>query len=271
MGFNYQLAIKRAFVHAFNVKKIIFAYPFVFLCGLIVVFSKLLALAANRWIMLSLFFLPILFSVAILYVLGIFLNQIYYKELKNAKVSYFDIMKNSFDKVLASLNISISFVLVFLIIWLIFGLLVAIKQIPHLGMFIAGILSFLPFLLIFGTILLCIVDILVLFFAAPIITFNEKKKFTLIKKIFFENFQKNVFESIFQFFIGTAFIFFALFYVYVSAKLTSFLFYIPIKEYLALKEFFVTILASLFLTPFVIFFFNFSLESYNFFQKRYQS
>jgi len=264
MTFNdLERCFKRALIFSFDKKKILFAYPFLFLCGIIFAFARSIAYSSSQWVVLSLIFLPILFSFAIIFILGVFLVKIYYSEVKNQKASYFEVMKSSFDIIIETLHISVPPIFAFVIAWVVFGLFVVIKEIPHIGWFIGVIISIIPFLIVVGSICLCIANLATLFFVTPALALKSQKKLKLVKEVF-KNFRKSIFANISFFFIASIFLAFVGLFLVISAYLTKLCFAISIDGlYIGLQWFFIMIPFVLFLTPFVIFFFNFALETYN--------
>ena len=266
--YDLEKVLKRAFKHSFQLKKIFFAYPFLFLCGLAVVLFRSIAFAATNWIVFSLIFVPIFFSISIFSILGVLLCKIYYNEVKNQKNSYIEIFKKSTLNIVDSLQITIPPFLIFLIFNLIFGLLVMIKEIPHIGSFIGSSISFLPFLLVLLTIVICIISILALFFATPGLSIKTQNKMVVLKKAY-DDFKKDLFVNIVNFLIGISAGLLAFLILFISIKLTKLCFVIPMDIYnIALQWLSIMTLFVLFLTPFVIFFFNFSMEIYNFIQTK---
>lgn len=253
----------RAVIHTFDKKKILFTLPFLFLCGVSVVFCKSLSFFANSWIMFCLIFLPIFFSSTILYILGVFLVKIYYSEVKNLKSSYFDIFKKSFKSIEATLHISIPPFIIFFLLWIIFGLFVAIKGLPYIGNFIGVMLSIIPFIIILCSILLLVFNLIALFFVVPAIALKEKKRFDLVKEVMI-NLKKNLLLNI-TFFISSIFLIFLVILILITSFfLTKVCFSIPLDNiYVGFQWFFVMIPFTIFVAPLVIFFFNVALETYN--------
>ncbi|MFA6119118.1 MAG: hypothetical protein WCT85_05810 [Parachlamydiales bacterium] len=269
MKFNdLEKILKRAFRHSFQLKKVLFAYPFLFLCGLVVVLFRSIAFVATNWIVFSLIFVPIFFSISIFSILGVILCKIYYNEVKNQRKSYIEIFKSSTQNIVDSLQITIPPFLIFLIFNLIFGLLVMIKEIPHVGSFIGSSISFLPFLLVLSTIAVCIISFLTIFFATPGLSIKTRNKIVVLKEAYID-FKKDLFTHIIYFLIGISAGLLVFLILFISIKLTKLTFVIPMDIYnIVFQWLSIMTLFVLFLTPFVIFFFNFSMEVYNFSQTK---
>ncbi len=253
----------RAFIFSFHKKKLFFTYPFIFLIGVIHVFFKSLKVSSTTFSSLSFIFLPVFFAFAILFVLGVFLARIYYHEVKHLKCSYMEILKKSIDRISQTFYISIFTIISFVICWIIFGFLAAIKEIPHIGSFIGVFISIIAYLLILFFIVLIILNLSFLFFLIPSLALKPKLKI----KGFFEvlkNLKNRVFVNFFLFLIAFITVFIPALFLYVSAVLTKSYFSIRLDSiYLGVESFFIMIPFSVLITPFVIFFFNFAIESFN--------
>lgn len=267
---DLERCFSRAFYFSFNKKKLLFSYPFVFLAGLVFIFFKSMISSANNWIFISKIFLPLFISFAIFFVLGTLLIKIHYHEVKKLGFSYRDILKKS-SEILNTFYFSVPIIFVFLVLWIIFGIFVGIKNIPHIGSFIGVFLSIIPFLIILMAILLVIFSVGTLFFITPELSLGQKKKKELIKNVFV-NFRKNLFINLMLFFIASIVVFIVLFILFLSVSFTKTYFVLPLNNiYSAFTSFFLMIPFTLFLTPFIVFFFNFALESYNLLKSKEES
>lgn len=268
---DIERCFNRAFLFAINKRKLFLVFPFLLLCSVIIVFCRTLAFTASGWIVVSLIFFPILISFGIFLSLGILLNRIYFKEVKNIKLKYFDVFKNSFDVIQETSYVTIPLLLIFVILWVVFGFFVLLKEIPAIGSFFGSILSFIPFLLIFSLVLLCVFSLAFLFFIAPSIAIKKQKKMVMIRN-FVKKFKMNVFSYLICFFIAILPLAFISFLFYISTAITSIGYNINLNSIThVFRLFSLSLPISILLTPFVIFFFNFSLESYNYFQSKESS
>lgn len=264
---DFDKCFTRAFLFSFHKRKLFFAYPFILLIGIIFIFFRSLVLKSGSWATLSFVFLPIFISFAILFVLGIFLARMYIHDVKNLKCSYMEILKNSVDKISQTFYISILSIVSFVVLWIIFGFLSAIKDIPHIGSFIGVFLSIIAYILILFFLVLIILNLLFLFFLTPFISLKPKLKF----KGFFEvlkNLKNRIFMNFFLFLIAIVSFLIPSAFLYISALLTKNYFAIRLDSiYLGMESFFIMIPFTILITPFVIFFFNFSVESFNILHK----
>lgn len=265
---DLESSFKRAFIHSFDKMKVLFTIPFLFLCGMMIVFCKSISYISNNWFKLILIFLPIFFSFSILYILGVLLVRIYYNEMKKLELSYLEIIRKSFRNIAESLYISIPPVIIFFVLWLIFGLFSALKEIPLIGGFIGVIISFIPFLIILCTIGLCIFNFFVLFFVVPTMSLRAKKKLELVKEVL-KNLKKNPQINIVFFLSCISLIFFVSFILAITAILTRIYFFIPLNNlFIGFQWFFLMIPLIIFISPMVIFFFNIASENYNILQRK---
>ena len=257
----------RAFIYSFAKKKLFFTYPFIFLIGIIFIFFRTLFQTASKWASLSMIFLPILISFAILFILGIFLTRIYYHEVKNLKCTYLDILKRSVDKVSQTFYISIVSLAAFVILWIVFGLIVAVKEIPHVGSFVGVFLSIVAYVIILFFIALCIFNVLALFFVTPMLL-KTKLRIKAFSKIFID-LKNRVFINFVHFLIAIATVLFIAIILLIATYLTKVYFAIRLDSiYIGLESFFIMIPFTILITPFVVFYFNFALEAYNLMHQR---
>jgi len=258
--------IKRAFLYSFNKKKLFFTYPFLIICGFFVIFFKAVSFGGDNWIDLCLIFMPILLSISVLYILGVFLSKIYYLEVKKMKVSYREVIKTSINSIIHTLHISLPPILLFLIIWIFFGLLVMVKEIPHVGKFIGSLIFIAPFFLVLLSILITIASFLLLFFATPVIALKLQNVFEILKEVF-KNFKKNIFVCSINFVVAISFSFIVFLILLSSFVITQKCFYIPYDKFDTILQWLSCIAIFVFtISPFVIFFFNFAIEIFNYFQ-----
>ncbi len=238
----------------------------VFLClsfsGLLIVFSRVVALTTGSWMALSLSFTPIFFVMGLLFCLGVFLIQVYQKEQSQKIVSYQQIMmslKKSFVSVIA---ITAPVLVVCLFSWLILGLFFLIKEIPKVGNTVGVFLSFAPFLLILTTLLLVFFNIVLLFFVTPRLVVGSEIGINFWKSLL-HSISKNPLTSAVNLFIGALPLLFILTFLVAAACLTQISYFASNGPLLVgLKWFFLMLPFNALMTPAIIFFFNFSSECY---------
>ena len=83
MTFNdFELMFDRALSFSLNKKKFLLVFTILVFCGVLAIFFRGLALAANEWLLMSFTFLPIFLCSSILLSTGIVLIRIYHDEVK---------------------------------------------------------------------------------------------------------------------------------------------------------------------------------------------
>ncbi len=262
-------SFNRAWYLSFSIKKLILVFPILVLCGVFIVFCRALAFHSGGWISMSMIFLPIFFCSGILLALGVLLIRIYYHEVKQIKISYKHIITTSWDLVIGTSSyLSLPVILTYLLFWMILGVFLLFHEIPVVGPYIGVILSFAPFVLIFLSILLGIFNVGMLFFVTPIVGLKKVIKTKHMAKKVLENLKERLFMCLLNFIIAILPIAFIVGVLTLAAIITKTNFFIT-KELLTvvLEWFFIMLPFCFFLAPCVIFFFNFSLEAYNFLQK----
>jgi hypothetical protein len=258
----------RSFLYAFNKKKFFFAYPFTFVCGIIFLFFRSLSINSSKWMNLCFNFLSIFIIFSILYILSVFLMRVYYHEVKNLKCSYGDILKSSFEKSFHILYISILSIFSFIVLWILFGFLALIKEIPHIGAFLGIFISFITYIIMMIFVFLVIFNFLSLFFVVPQISLKPK---VTIKNIFqiVCSFKEKLFLKAILFFVSFFSLYFVSYILFIGASLTKIYFPINLNSiYIGLDEFFIMIPFTILITPFLIFYFNFAIESFNLIYKK---
>lgn len=236
------------------------AFPALVLCGLLVVFCKAVACDATDWIKMSLAFLPILLSSGVLLALGVLLIRIHMHEVKGLNLSLQRLFSGSTDLILATSYLSIPPVLTYLCLWIVLGFFYLLGE---MSSFFTVIFAFGPFLLIFSSLLLCLLNLALLFFVAPAAAFQPHKKFALAKRVL-ALFQGKMLSSFALFLLALLPIFLVSSLLVLAAILSNSAPEQPLS--IALEWFFIMLPFAALLTPAVIFFFNFAAESYQLLQ-----
>lgn len=237
-------------------------FPFLLVCSFIYTFCQAIALHAGIWVSLSLFFAPFFISSGILLALGIVLVRVYYHEVKNLPYDVRKILEVSSDLLLSSLYLSLPLFVIYLVSWVLLGVLMAFREIPGLGAQLGALLSFAPFLLILSSLVLFFLSLLLLFFAAPLIALDRsgrKQKWALMVRAFSE---KSL-RIVCLFLLACVPMTLVISALVTSAHLTSVSYLGDIDGLTQIIAWFVMALPiSLVLSPVLIFFFNFAAESY---------
>lgn len=253
----------RAWKHTFTRKKFFIVFPILVLCGILIVFCRAMALNASKWIAMSMIFLPIFLVSGVLLALGVLLNKIYFDEIKGLKIEYKKILGSYWEVIIGTSYLAIPSILVYLLMWMVLGLFILFRQIPAIGDFFGVIFTFLPFLLILGSIALIVLNVSLLFFVTPHIVFSLKGKWQWIQTIM-GHLRQHFLRDGLLFFLGVFPLIIGITILTLAAVITD-LGYLQATNASAvvLEWFFIMIPFAFFLTPCVLFFFNFACESYH--------
>jgi len=253
----------RSILFSFTKKKGALVFPILVLCGILIVFCRAIAYQSSGWIAMSMTFLPIFLSSGILLALGVFLIRIYYHEVKNLKMDYKRILSTSWDLLVGTSYISLPIIIVYLLLWVVFGIFLLLKEIPGIGPVIGVFLSFAPYLIILSSLVLALFTIALLFYVTPRVGLAQTKRRFKIKE-FYTSMHKHLFSHLVHLLVALIPILFIVGLLTLAAVITD-ISYVVDNHILsiALKWFFIMLPFCAFLTPAVVFFFNFAAESYN--------
>jgi hypothetical protein len=269
MNFNdIAFIFNRALYQTFIKKKLFLVFCVLALSGLLVVFFRGVALHAGQWVILSLTFLPIFLCAGILLSMGILLIRIYHDEIKKKEIHYSEIVSKSWEVVAGASYFAIPVILGYLLLWIVLGIFVMLREIPGLGAFFSVIFAFVPFLLNLGTIILCGLSLGLLFFVAPIIALKGLDR-NLVSQSLVKRLQADPFSNGVLFLIALFPLCLILLMLTLSAFLTESLCWdceTPLQT--VLKWFFIMLPFTAVLTPGVVFFFNFAAEAHVLVQKQ---
>lgn len=263
---DIERSFSRAVAFSFSRKKMMLTFPILVLCGILIVFCRAVAYGASDWIAMSLAFLPILLSSGVLLALGVLLIRIHIHEVKGLHLSFRRLIAGSVDLIMGTSYLSIPPIMAYLFLWIALGLFFLLGEIPGVGEFFSVVLAFGPFLLIFGSLLLCLFNLGLLFFVAPAAAFQPfNKRLTLAKRVL-ALFQGRILSSVALFFLALVPIALIAGLLVLSALLTNSAAEKPLS--IAIEWFFIMLPFAAVLTPAVIFFFNFAAESYQLLQPK---
>lgn len=257
----------RALMHTFSKKKNLIVFCILCLSGLLVVFFRGLSINAGDWVKLSLTFLPIFLCTGILLSTGIFFIRIYHDEVKGRELNYSETLSKSWDVIIGSSYFTIPIILSYLLLWILLGFFVLLSAIPTAGEFFSVILSFAPFLIHLGTLLLCLLSLALLFIMAPIVALKGLNR-GIVYQTTIKRLEHNPFANIFLGFLALLPLIIVALLLTIAAKLTGSI-CLECNNTLqtVLKWFVIMIPFTACLTPAVIFFFNFAAESHVLMQK----
>ncbi len=257
----------RSLMHIFSKKKCLIVFCILALSGLLVVFFRGLAFNAGEWVKLSLTFLPIFLCTGILLSMGIYLIRIYHDEVKNREIKFLQTLSRSWEIIIGSSYFTIPIILSYLVLWILLGIFVLLSEIPLLGEFINVILSFAPFLIHLGSLVLCVLSLAILFILAPIVALKGLNKELVFQSVI-RRLEHNPFANIVLAILAILPTLFIVGLLTLAAMLTgSICLECNNTLQVVLKWFFIMVPFTACLTPGVIFFFNFAAESYVLLQK----
>jgi hypothetical protein len=264
---DLQFVFNRALSQSFSAKKLLLVFCVLALCGLMVVFFRALAINAGQWIIMSLTFLPFFLCAGILLAVGIVLIRIYHDEIKQKQIAYADILGKSFEVIIGASYFSIPMILSYLLLWMMLGIFVLLRQIPGVGEFFTVILSFGPFLLNLGSLVLCLLNLAMLFFVTPIIALKGLNRIR-VTEILVKRLKGDAFSNVFLAIIAVLPLVFISGLLVLAAFMTGTMCYScesPLHN--VIQWFFIMIPFTALLTPAVVFFFNFAAEAHVLSQK----
>ncbi len=267
-----EFIFNRAFLFSYGRKKLLFVFPCVLLCGFLFLLCRALALGAGDWMTMSLTFLPVFFCSTLLLAMGIVLTRIYHNEVKGIAFGYRKTLRQSWDLMLGISALSLPLVLAYLLLWTLLGIFFLLKAIPVVGSVLALILSFGPFLLVLGSLLLSLLNLTVLFFVTPEVALKSLTIDLEIGEKIKARLQKNPFTNLVLFFVACL-PFIVLGGILLLAALMTGANYITANETgpLLIQGFVILLPFSALLSPAVLFFFNFAAESYVLMRKKANS
>lgn len=252
----------RALGLTFSRRKLLFTVPVLIFCGLIIVCFRALGSKANDWLAISMTFLPIFFCSSVLLAVGIILSRIYHHEVKGLPVSYRKTLGVSKELMVEIAYLAIPMVLVYLVLWTMLGIFYLLKEIPMIGDGLGIILSFGPFLLLLGSFILSVLSIVLLFFVTPAVALKSSVQVEMLQSVY-KRLKFSPFSNLALMLLGILPLILIAGLMTIAAIVTG-KSYVAAENPLAvsLEWFFIMLPFSALLTPAVIFFFNFALESH---------
>ncbi len=259
---DIQFIFNRAWSLTFCKKKLLLVFSVLALCGLLVVFFRALAVHAGQWMVMSLSFLPIFLCAGVLLSTGIMLVRIYHDEIKKRSFRYRDILAGSWEIILGASYFSIPIILCYLLLWMLLGIFVLLKEIPGIGDFFGVVLSFGPFLINLGSLALGVLSLFMLFFVTPVLALNGLNRIR-VTNIIVKKLKGDLFSNI-MLGVLAAFPLMALFGLLLLAWVLTGTVCFPCTQpmYVVMQWFIMMIPFTAILSPAVIFFFNFATEAH---------
>jgi len=258
----------RALKFSFSRKKLLFVFPILVICGVLVVLCHTLAIQAHHWVEVSLVFLPSFICTGILMAVGVPLIRAYHDEVKKKPFSYRKTIQQAWDLMVGISSFAIPLILAYLILWIVMGIFYLLKAIPTIGHTLGVVLSFGPFLLILGSLLLSLAALVLLFFITPQVALKSTMRLGLAEDLFMR-LKHNFFSHLFFLAMGLIPLLIVVGFLILAATLTGLTYFTSERTWaIALQWFFIMIPFAALLSPAVVFFFNFSAESFVYMQRR---
>lgn len=262
VGFN------RALKFSFSKKKWLFVFPILVMCGVLIVLCHTLAVGVNHWVSVSLAFFPIFFCASILMSAGVPLTRIYHDEVKGKPLSYRKTIWHSWELMKGIASLVVPLLLGYVVLWGVLGIFYLLKGIPKVGDALGVVLSFGPFLLILGSLILSSASLLLLFFLTPQVALKSVMRWEMAEEMFVR-LKNNIFDYVLFLILGLVPLVFVVGFLILAAALTGMTYLVTERTWaIALQWFFIMIPFAAVLSPAVVFFFNFAAESFVCLQRR---
>ena len=261
-------AFNRALRFSFCKKKLLVVFPVLLVCGVLTVFCRALSFNANPWVVMSLLFLPVFLSSGILLAAGVLLIRMYYHEVKGLSYRFRKLFSQSLQLLIGVSHLSLPLILTYLLLWTLMGVFYLVKVIPGIGEAFGVLLSFGPFLLLFASLILSLFSISMLFFVTPHIALKAGIRMHVAEEIL-ERMRISPFTNVLLLTIGFLPVASGTFMLVLSAGVTA-VHYLQDSAAIgaSLGWFFIMVPFTLIMSPFVVFFFNFAMESYGLLTRR---
>ncbi len=268
---EFELAFNRAFLLSVTRKKVFFIFPILLACGIIVVLSHTLWIGANPWVRASLAFVPVFLCMALFLAAAVPLIRLYHDEVKQKPLSVNKTLKNSWRLMASISSLIVPILTADLVLWFILGVFYLLRTIPAMSELLSGVLSFGPFLVIAGSLLLCLVSLAFLFFLTPVVALKSAMSWELAEEVL-KKIGREPFLHGYLLLLGLLPIVVVVGFLTLSATLTGMAYFVTERTWaIGLQWFFIMIPFAALLAPVVVFFFNFAAESFVILQRRLKS
>lgn len=261
---DIQAMFNHACTHIFKGLNFLVLFFALLLSGLVFLFFQGIAFYATNWLQLLFRYLPLFIITAILMAAGGLLIRMeglikMDRQQKEGEEKGFKELLSSWDPLIKALYFALPLLFAFLIFWLLLGVFMMLKAIPLLGKFLGIILAFAPYTLNLAIILLPVCAVAILFFFTPVLALKTELDWTVLRA----RMRADIFTH-------SLLLVIAFFPLWLAWKLASYALLLTFAIYSfgdspferGLQAFFMLIPYAAFLTPPLLFFFNFSLEAY---------
>ncbi len=258
----------RALKHSYTRKKFFLLFPALIVCGVLIVLCHTFWINANPWVRASLTFVPAFLCAGILMIIGVPLIRLYHDEIKEKKLSVNKTLRQSWKLMGGVAWLIVPIMTAYMVLWFVLGIFYLFKHIPSAGEALGVILSFGPFLLIFGSFFLSAVNLLLLFFMPPVVALKSTVRWELAEEVLLKIW-KQPFVHLKLLVMGLLPLIIIVGFLISSAALTGMALFVTERTWaISLQWFFIMIPFAALLTPALAFFFNFAAESFVLLQRR---
>ncbi len=261
-------AFNRALFFSITRKKIFFILPILLICGIIVVLSHTLWVGSNPWVRSSLAFIPGFLCMALFLAAAVPLIRLYHDEVKQKPLSVNKTLKTSWKLMAGIGSLIVPILTAYLVLWFILGIFYLLKNIPATGELLGGVLSFGPFLLIAGSLVLIAMALALVFFLSPVVALKSTMSWELAEDVL-KRFGREPFLHAILLLLGLLPIIVVVGFLILAATLTGMTYFVTERTWaIGIQWFVIMIPFAALLSPVVIFFFNFAGESFVILQRR---
>lgn len=266
---DFEHIVQRAASHTMSKKKLIYTGLTLFFCGLVMVFGLSASLVFGSWLALSLNFVPLFVSLALIMGLGVILVRSYHDEIKKKEVEFRDLAMRSWSTILGTLSLFVPVVIAYLALWMAQGVFLVCTSIPFIGQFFAIIFAFIPFVLHLATLLLGVLSIYFLFCLTPTLSLGTSWQQGNFVQAFKESLKQGL-TRLLLFVVAFFPLLVSFILLMTSLKMTTVMFTeMSNPEEAVMQRFFLMLPFALLLAPSVIFFFNVATETNVFIHKSF--
>ena len=245
----------------FNKKKLLITFLALSFCGFLVSLIRSITVHVGTWGQITLSILPGILTFTTLFFLGIYLNLLKNFEKNDVEISYLNLFFKSSKVVGPVLSLALPLLVLFLAFSCILGMFFLLKHLPVIGQMLSAILTLGPFIMFFGSLCLAMLSIVMYFFLTPIISKENNITLNSLTQAY-EQFKKSPALNLLLFFLASVPLTFILVMLGCSLLFTQMAYGKEIATaFVGLKWFFLMLPFNAILSPFLIFFFNFSCES----------
>ncbi len=252
----------RATLRTFEGKKNLLMAAVLALCGLMVIFFRSLAYNAGDWVLLSVTFLPLFLCAGVLLSAGVLTIRLYHDEIKGKEIHYGDTLKRSWELIVGASYFSVPIILCYLLLWMLMGIFMLLNKIPLMGEFIGVLLSFMPFLLNLGSLILCVLNIAILFYVTPSLALKGLHGMRLSEGLF-KRLKEDIFSNLILLFIAVVPLCFVAGILSLAVMMTQVAVDFGDLALVAAVRWFIIMIPFVgILSPAILFFFNFAAEAH---------